>query len=176
MLKRLPLAFLLIAFAMSPALPHGPTPHEVKENIVIAASPDAVWAVLGDFAHMAAWHPLVKASTKTGGDEPGVERTVTLSGGQIVDSLDDYEGARRSYSYRLVKENVEAFPVSFYTAAVTVQPDGEGHSEVVWTGRFYRGYPNNDPPENLNDEAATSAMEHFFRTGLESLKKKLEAR
>ena len=41
--------------------------------------------------------------------------------------------------------------------------------------RLYRGYPNNDPPPEFNDEAAIKAVGEVYRAGLEGLKKKIEA-
>jgi mxaD protein len=77
--------------------------------------------------------------------------------------------ANRSYSYRMDQENVDALPVSSYSATIVVKPAGQG-SEVSWSGRFYRGDTNNEPPENLNDEAAIKAMDAFFKHGLAGLK------
>lgn len=45
---------------------------------------------------------------------------------------------------------------------------------VEWRGAFYLGYPNNDPPPDLNDEAATKAVSAVYRGGLDALKAKLE--
>ena len=47
---------------------------------------------------------------------------------------------------------------------------------MEWRGAFYRGYLNNDPPAELNDEAAVAAVSGVYRAGLEALKKRLEAR
>ena len=51
----------------------------------------------------------------------------------------------------------------------------DGHSLVEWRGAFYRGYPNNDPPEELNDEAAIKAVTGVYRAGLDHLKQALES-
>ncbi len=40
---------------------------------------------------------------------------------------------------------------------------------IEWKGAFYRGYPNNDPPENLNDEAAIAAVTAVYKAGLDAL-------
>jgi hypothetical protein len=53
---------------------------------------------------------------------------------------------------------------------------GEGDkSTVTWKGAFYRGFMNNDPPPELNDEAAKKAVTDVYRSGLDGLKKKIEA-
>ncbi len=45
----------------------------------------------------------------------------------------------------------------------------------MWRGAFYRGYPNNDPPPELNDDAAIAAVTGVYKMGLEALKKKVES-
>jgi mxaD protein len=47
---------------------------------------------------------------------------------------------------------------------------------VKWYGRLYRGDTSNEPPENLNDDAARAAMASFLRDGLQGLKKKVEGK
>ncbi|WP_199194872.1 SRPBCC family protein [Phyllobacterium phragmitis] len=170
------LAALLIIFGTSSAFAHGPTPQRVEETVSIAGSPEAVWAIVGNFANLAAWHPLVENCTGTGGNKAGAERTIELkSGGRIVEGLDEYDDAGRTYTYRLAKENVEAFPVSSYSATLTVRPAEEG-SEVVWKASFYRADTGNYPAEDRDDAAAIAAMSAFFRTGLDGLKQTMEAR
>jgi mxaD protein len=162
-------ALLSICF---PASAHGPTPQTVTETVEIAAPPAQVWALVRDFGGLARWHPAILAC-EGGGNTAGAEREVVFKGGSITDSLDEYDAGRMSYTYRLVKENPETFPVSFYSATLTVKPAGAG-TAVEWLGRFYRADTGNYPPENLNDEAAMNAMRTFFKAGLEGLKRKAE--
>lgn len=169
MLQRLLLAFALLGFA--PALAHGPTPQKADESLAIPASPEQVWKLVGGFGGIAGWHPLVKQAKATGGNAPGAERVLVLEKGEITEGLDDYDAAARRISYRLSKENVEALPVSFYTATIEVKP-AAGGSEVIWGARFYRADTSNFPPDELNDEAAIAAMTNFIRQGLEGLKAK----
>ncbi|MFG1402980.1 SRPBCC family protein [Xanthobacter sediminis] len=158
-----------------PAHAHGPTPQKAEETMVIDAPPEAVWKLLGDFGAIASWHPDVKAASATG-REPGAERVLVLEKGEITDGLDEIDPAARRIAYRLSKENVEAFPVSFYTATLTVDDAGGGRSKVEWAARLYRGDTSNFPPDELNDEAATTAMSSFFAHGLKGLKTKAESR
>jgi mxaD protein len=161
------------AFAL-PAFAHGPTPHKADETVTIAKPPTEVWKVIADFGSLAKWNPQVKESTVSKGNEPGSERKVVLaSGGELIDNLDTYDAATMTYSYRLYQENVEVFPVSYYTAEISVKAV-DGSSEVLWSARYYRGDTHNDPPENLNDEAAAKAITTFYRSGLDELKRQLE--
>ncbi|WP_245257409.1 SRPBCC family protein [Methylocapsa acidiphila] len=150
---------------------HGPTPHKIDESVAIAAKPEAVWVLVGDFANMAKWHPLVAESAAKSDEIQGKMRVLTLkSGGQIVDGLTEYDPTKMTYSYRRVDDDVKALPVSSYTATITVAPAADGTASVEWIGRYYRGDTGNDPPEELNDEAATKAMTDFFQSGLRNLK------
>ncbi|GLK71454.1 SRPBCC family protein [Ancylobacter dichloromethanicus] len=175
MLQQLALAFSLLLFAPVAALAHGPTPQRADETIVIAAPPEAVWAELVKFGDIGAWHPLVKKVTATGGDAAGAERVLTLEKGEVTEGLDETDPAARRLSYRLLKENAEAIPVSFYTQTIEVKPEGSG-SEVSWGARFYRADTTNEPPEDRNDEAAIAAMNDFIKQGLEGLKAKVTAK
>jgi len=155
---------------------HGPTPKKIEETITIAAPPDKVWGVVKDFDGIVKWNSDVESSTGRGGDEAGGERDVVLkSGGTLVDSLDEYLGDEMSYSYRLATPNIEAFPVSFYSATLSVKPGADGGSDVTWISRFYRADTGNFPSETQNDKAAIDAMTKFFQTGLKTLKEQVEA-
>jgi len=150
---------------------HGPTPHKIDETVAIAATPEAIWALIGDFANLAKWHPLVAESAAKSDEIQGKLRVLTLkSGGQVVDGLTEYDPTKMTYSYRRVDEDVKVLPVSSYTATITVAPAAGGTASVEWIGRYYRGDTGNDPPEELSDEAATKAMTDFFQTGLRNLK------
>lgn len=158
----------------APAFAHGPTPQKAEEKITIAAPPAKVWAALKEFGDVS-WNPAVSKVEATGGNGSGASRTITIKTGNLVEGLDEYNEAEMSYGYRLSTENLEAFPVSFYSATIAVTPSGDG-SEVTWIGRFYRGDTSNFPPDNLNDEAAVKAMTGFLQDGLKGLKAKVEGK
>ncbi|QGM46020.1 SRPBCC family protein [Methylocystis heyeri] len=167
-------AAILIA---SPALAHGPTPIKVEESIVIAAEPKAVWAVGGKFDGIANWHPYVASVKAKGGDKVGAEREIALrKGGVLKEGLDEYEPASFKYSYRMSDPDLDALPISSYSTTFVITPAAGGGSEVHWYGRLYRGDTGNEPPENLNDDAARAAMSDFLRAGLQGLKKKVEGK
>ncbi len=72
--------------------------------------------------------------------------------------------------------DVKVLPVNNYSSTIDVVPGADGKTSTVeWHGAFYRGYPNNDPPPDLNDEAAIKAVTGIYRAGLDALKKKIEA-
>lgn len=164
-------AAVLLAGLM-PLAAHGPTPQKADETILIAAPPASVWKVLVDLAGISGWHPLVKTATAT---SDGTGRVLTLEKGEITEGLDEADATAMRLAYRLSTENVEALPVSFYTSTIEVKP-AAGGSEVAWSARFYRADTTNEPPENLNDEAAVAAMNDYITQGLKGLKAKVEGK
>jgi mxaD protein len=152
------------------AFAHGAAPKKIEEKIDIAAKPDVVWGIIKDFAKISTWNPAVVSSTAASDPDQGQERILTLkSGGKITDAQTDYDPKGMTYSYRRVDDDVKVFPVSFYSATITVTPTATG-SEVDWIGRFYRGDTSNEPPPGLDDPDAIKAMTDFFDAGLKNLK------
>jgi Polyketide cyclase / dehydrase and lipid transport len=171
---------VLIAFTAL-ALPqagwaHGPSRQKITETVEIDAPPAKVWAMIADF-HDMSWLPGVTKTTGGGGNEPDTAtRQLTLDGGATIDeSLYKYDAGEMSYSYRIDKVDVKVLPVNNYSSTIIVLPTAGGKSSVEWRGAFYRGFPNNDPPPELNDEAALKAVSAVYRKGLDNLKKKVEA-
>lgn len=179
-MRPLRLFVLLVTFVSWAALPataHGPTPKKVIETIEIEAPPADVWAIAKNFENIADWHPLVTKSVGNSGNVVGEKREVTLkSGGVLLDKLDEYSDEDMSIDYLLAKENVEAFPVSFYSVTLRVKPGQGSGSEVEWIGRVYRADTSNAPPEGKDNAAAIAAMKEFVDEGLKGLKAKAEAK
>lgn len=167
-------AALTAAFA--PAWAHGPTRQKARESIEINAPPAKVWAAMGNFQDMS-WLPPVTKTEGEKGSEIGATRRLTLTGGATVDEeLYKFDAAAMTYSYRITNVDVKALPVTNYSSTLTVTPSADGKgSTLEWAGAFYRGFPNNDPPPELSDEAAVKAVKGLYQAGLESLKKKIES-
>ncbi len=165
-------AGLLLATTLTWA--HGPTRQKVTETITINAAPEAVWAVVKDFDKLQAWHPAVESSTATQGNAVESERTLMLKGGgKVVEKLETWSEADRKFSYRM--REAGPIPVSNYSSTLAVKPGpGAGTTVVEWRGAFYRGYPNNDPPPDKNDDAAVAAVTGIYKAGLANLKALLE--
>ena len=179
MRKLLWVAALFVAAPVftAPALAHGPTPIKVDETITIAADPKAVWAIAGKFDGYANWHPDVASVKAKGGDAAGAERDVMLKkGGALKEGLDEYDAGAFKMSWRMSDPNLDAMPASSYSLSFTIEPAAGGGSQVKWYGRLYRGDTSNEPPENLNDDAARTAMSTFLHDGLQGLKKKVEGK
>ncbi|MDZ5650010.1 SRPBCC family protein [Nitrospirillum sp. BR 11828] len=151
---------------------HGPTPQKVDETVEIKASPAAVWAVAGDFAGIAKWDAEIKAS-----EGSNKKRVMTLKNGEkIEEEVDEYDAARMTYTYRMLDPNLKALPASSYSATLVVTPGAQGTTQVQWYARVYRGDTGNEPPDELNDEAAKTALSQLFKAGLQGIKAKAEGK
>ncbi len=165
-----------LAFVPMLASAHGPTRQKVTITQEVAAPPAEVWAVIGNFQDMS-WHPAVHETNGTNGNEIDATRMLTLGeegGPTIAEVLYKYSDTekKRSYSYRITAVKVEILPVTNYSSHLTVKPSEDGGSLVEWKGAFYRGYPNNNPPDNLNDAAAIAAVTGIYEAGLAALAEK----
>ena len=161
-------ALAALAFAAAPAFAHGPTRQKVVETVTIDVPAAKVWAIIGDFDALKNWHPAVASSAADKGNEEGSVRQVKLKdGGALTESLESWDAAKMKYSYRA--KDGGALPVTNYTSTISVRDDG-GKAVVEWRGAFYRGYPNNDPPPDRNDEAAVRAVTAVYQAGLANLK------
>lgn len=168
------LALAALTLATSVSWAHGPTRQKVVEKITINAPADAVWAQIKDFDALAKWHPAVAKSPADKGNTEGSVRKLELKGGgALEETLEKYNAAGKSYSYRA--KDGGALPVTNYTSSISVS--GEGNTSTVeWRGAFYRGFPNNDPPPDQNDEAAVKAVTGVYQAGLANLKKVVESK
>ena len=177
--RRLCLASAWLALATgllpAPAWAHGPTRQKVVEQISIDAPAAAVWARIRNFDALKDWHPAVAASNASDGNNEGSLRTLQLNGGGTVEeALEAHDDSKMRYSYRI--KVAGPLPVTNYSSTLSVKADGEQRCTVEWRGAFYRGYPNNDPPPEQNDEAAVRAITGVYTAGLAQLKKLAEAR
>ncbi len=157
------------------ALAHGPTRQKVTEKVEIDAPPAKVWSLIRQFDALKDWHPAVASSPADKGNEVGSVRTLTLKGGGgLIETLERYDDGQMRYAYRA--KDGGALPVTNYTSQIQVSDAGGGKSSVEWRGAFYRGYPNNDPPPDQNDEAAVAAITAVYQAGLKQLKSLAEGR
>lgn len=171
-------ATLMLLFTAQLAIAHGPTRQKVTESIQINASAKDVWTVIGNFDAADQWLPMVEGIEAEGGNAEGATRILKLGGdATISEVLKKHSDEKMSYTYRIPVDthDVAVLPVNNYSSTLSVVNEGEG-SVVTWKGAFYRGYPNNDPPEELNDEAAVAAVTAVYQAGLENLKQMLESK
>lgn len=164
-----------LAFAIG-AEAHGPSRLKTEHTVVLDATPDEVWQVIGKFDDMS-WHPAVARTEMTPEGAPAdvpEESTRVLhlkaeSGDPtITEKLMSIDPEKRQYKYMITDVAVEVLPVTNYSSTLQVK-DKDGKAEVVWKGGFYRGFPNNDPPAELNDDAAMAAVDGVYQAGIDAL-------
>lgn len=177
---------VLFFFFTAAANAHGPVRQKVKETITINASPDKVWSIIKDYGDMS-WLPAVASTTVEGGNKKGAVRVLTLKdGGTITEKLKKYNEKKMEYAYKITEmstaktiqhsgqeEKVPVLPVNNYAASIAVKGKGDG-SVVTWKAGYYRAYMNNNPPEEMNEDTANSAVTSVLKEGLENLKKLAE--
>ena len=158
---------------------HGPTRQKLTETVEIAKPVAQVWAIVKDFDALAKWHPVIASSPATKGNEVGSVRTLTLKAAgdpKLEEELLSYDDAGHTYHYEMKEHDPKILPVANYTSWLTVKDNGSGGSIVEWKGAYYRGDQRNDPPPELNDDAANAAVKGVYRAGLDNLKKIAEGK
>ena len=166
------LSMLLVAsvgFAKAPVL-------KVSKSITIDAPAEKVWQQIKDFSGLNTWHPAVETDKIVAGTDNtvGAERLLTLKGGgTIKERLLAYNAAGHTFKYAILEG---VLPVSHYSATTTVTSAGKGKSKVTWSGSFQRKNTGDKPAENENDKAAKDAISGVYQSGLDNLKKLVEAK
>jgi hypothetical protein len=132
----------------------------------IAADPQAVWDVVGDFGAIAKWHPAV-AESRAEGTGPGALRRLTLvNGDRLVERLEEFNDGERYYSYSLVEGPL---PVGDYYATLHVRAAYDAPSATLeWTGAFTA----RDVPESEAEQLIRS----IYQAGIDNLRQRLEAK
>ena len=173
MRKTLQTVFTLV-LVTGPALAHGPTRQKVDESVVINATPEKVWAAIQNF-HDMSWDPDVASTDGDGDNTINSTRTLHLkSGGELVQVLESYKPEKRAYSVFMPHNDPAVLPVADFSSQILVTASDNGTSTVEYRAAGYRGDPNGDPPEALNDASAITAMRTYVLDGLNGLKKKVE--
>jgi len=175
MKKFLSLAMVSGLLVAGVAESHGPTREKHSESIEINAAPEAVWALVGDYAHPEKWMPAIESTTEQGGNEKGAIRELKLkSGGVIKEELKNLDAEKKVIQYKIVDPSDAAVaPVNNYSAKITVEASGAG-SKVEWDAAFYRWFLNNNPPDGQNEAAAKAFVEKVVKESLANLKQVAE--
>jgi hypothetical protein len=125
------------------------------DSVELAASPDKVWALIGDFG--AAWEPLIAKINTVGTGVGQVRVTETIDGKRLVERLEAIDNSSRSYRYTLLG----GIQATDYAGTLSVAPKGTG-SLVQWQVQYWAdGQP---------DIVIKTVVTTLLRTSLESLK------
>ena len=165
---------------------HGPVRGKMTATLTIDAPADKVWDVISNFDDMS-WHPAMASTTADNGNNKGSVRVLTLkNGGTITEELKNYKADKMTYKYKITDmstvktiqhagqgEAIPVLPVENYAATLAVKAKGN-KSVVTWIATYYRGYVNNNPPEELNEAAADAAVTAVLTDGLVHLAQKFD--
>lgn len=149
---------------------------QVKKSITIAAPADKVWEAAKNFNGLNTWHPALASDEIVSGtnNTVGAVRLLTLKGGGTVkEKLLAFDEAGHRYRYAIVES---VLPVSHYTSSFIVTSTGNDKTLVTWSGRFKRKNLGDAPADNENDKAAIDTVSGVYQSGLDNLKKIVEAK
>jgi len=124
---------------------------ERTAEIDVDGTPEAVWALVGDFGGIAGWMPGME-SCRLEGDN----RILDTMGMTITETLVARDDATRAITYGIV----DGVPVESHEATITVSPAGAG-SHVTWVVAA--------APDEMAD-----LMQTIYQQSLEALKAHVE--
>jgi len=132
----------------------------VSKHVVVNASADEVWALVGDYNSLDQWHPAITKSELRGDGRAGGDiRVLTLADGNaLYDELTAYDEAAKQYTYRLLKSPL---PLYGYLGSMVVSDNGNNTSTIEWKSRFYA--------DGVSDAEAVELIQGVYTAGLTSL-------
>jgi len=149
--------FMLPVVAAAAVIVSTASAFALESNVTVKStmSPDAVWKKIGDFCGIKAWIPAVAGCVIS---PDGKQRTVSLKGGgDVVESLDNWSDAKRSYTYSII---TGPLPVSDYHSTLSVLADGSG-SAVNWHSTYQA--------KGKSDAEVQKLMDGIYLDGAKSL-------
>ncbi|VVN65174.1 SRPBCC family protein [Pseudomonas fluorescens] len=124
--------------------------------IDIPASADQVWQLIGGFNSLPDWLPFIPQSELSEGGR--VRSLQTADGAVVVERLQSFDDAAKTYSYSIVQA---PFPATDYLATLRVEAQGQG-ARVTWSGQF--------APVGVSDEEVVALFTGIYQGGLEALR------
>lgn len=131
---------------------------QVERSIDLGAPAEDVWAAIGDFGALDAWHP---AFARCEVEQAGGETLCTLTTGDgavLRERLLDHSDSAMSYRYAIIESPL---PIEDYVASLAVRAAGGG-CRVVWSSEF--------APKGVADDDAQAMIAGVYQAGLDSLK------
>lgn len=132
----------------------------LRKTITIDASPEAVWAVLGDLAGTSEWNPGTLAARMEG----PIRICETVDGGEIHEEISDYSPERHTYFFRHLRVPL---PVTNSTGKFAVEAGTSDGAVVVLESEFDALDPATEPEIARMFGAA-------LEQALESLRRRVE--
>ncbi|MEM7000670.1 MAG: SRPBCC family protein [Pseudomonadota bacterium] len=102
-------------------------------NKDIQAPAAEVWSQLADFAGIKPGGPIEAVSYE--GEGVGMVRTLTMGGGQVAERLEEHDADQLTFTYAITNDD-SPLPFKNYSATVKLTDNGDGSTNVDWTGTF----------------------------------------
>ncbi|WP_325895384.1 SRPBCC family protein [Grimontia sp. NTOU-MAR1] len=150
----------------------------VTETVTIDAPAKDVWDEAVSFDGLDSWIPGITKNELVSGvpNEADAVRKLYVDDASLTEELMDLDDKTMTLKYRIIKDNVDLLPVTHYNSTISAASEGDNASEITWSGEFYRGFPESNPPDYLSDEAAVKGVTGLYQAGLGNLKKELEGK
>ena len=131
-------------------------------SIDVAVSADVVWQLIGGFNSLPDWLPFIPKSETTEGCR--VRHLASPNGETIVERLEKFDNAARSYSYSIIQA---PFPIADYLATISVNQKAGGSGCLVdWSATFIA--------KGVSDSEASKLFQGIFEDGLKALAARFE--
>lgn len=167
MIARLAAGLVLALGLTTAALAHGPARLKTEQSVLLNAPVEEVWEVVGNFSDPS-WDPSTASFSQAANEKGATRERELTSGAKVTEELMRRDPAKHAISTRFTADNIEAVKASNYASHITLKDEG-GKTRVDWRGAFYRAFPQNEPPADLNDEASIEAVKAHHQAGLDAL-------
>lgn len=132
---------------------------ELTLSTLLPATAEEVWSIIGDFAGLARWHPLVP-NCRPGDD--GCSRIISLRGLEVVEVLIPDQSPPMGHTYTV---RASPMPITDYRATLQVVAEG-ARARLRYHGRF--------TPVGVSEEQAAGMLRGFFDAGFSALQARLD--
>lgn len=132
----------------------------ISETISLHASPDDVWAIIGDPGTIGDWLPALAESSFNDGERV----CMTGEGAEIRERILAHSDADRSYTYEIV---TSPMPLRSYRSTLAVHGHDD-HSHVSWEAEF-------EALEEGQEPELETMFSGLYREGLSALRDRVEA-
>lgn len=181
--KRVSLAVCLSFICTLPAWGNDIQRLHTEQSVQVNAPADQVWAVVGKFEGLHAWHPAVKSTIMRN----PLTRILDLGSGMLLtEELEAKSDSQMTLSYRISNMSTvetiqvngkpidkKVLPVTIYSSTLSVKAAGTA-SQVVWAGDFQPAWLDLSPaPAGMGSQDAVNAINSVYQAGLTNLVKTL---
>lgn len=132
---------------------------EVHEGGEIAATPEEVWTLVGDFGGLV---EALGVPVELEGEGIGTLRTIKVGTDLVVERLEERDEDTMRLSYSLIQAG--PLPVRNYFATMQLTPTGDGHCTLAWTGTF--------EPAGVSEDDAVKAVRGVYTGGIAALRRR----